>query len=113
MCVVLRKGAIDSMGKERARENREEFCRRAIEERIEVILGENREPARKFYREADRIMEGLDPENRLKFEEFLSEYQLFSGKESRLIYLGGLTDGLRLGVMAFAECNSSREQEEE
>ena len=45
---MLRKGAIDSMGKERARENREEFYRRAIEERIEVILGENREPARKF-----------------------------------------------------------------
>ena len=37
-------------------------------------------------------MEGLDPETRLKFEEFLSEYQLFSGKESRLIYLGR-TDG--------------------
>ena len=95
----------------RQHENRKEFIERAIQERIEVILGENREVSREFYRESDRIMKGLDSGTARKFEDFLSEYQLFSGKENRLIYLGGLKDGLRLGVMAFTERDNDQEEE--
>ncbi len=94
----------------RQHENRKEFIERAIQERIEVILGENREVSREFYREGDRIMKGLDSGTARKFEDFLSEYQLFSGKENRLIYLGGLKDGLRLGAMAFTERDNDQER---
>ena len=78
-----------------------EFRERAIQERIDVILGEHLQETERYYQAGDRIMEGLDQETAQKFEEFVSEYVTISGKEYRMIYLGGLADGLRLGVMAF------------
>lgn len=78
-----------------------EFRERAIQERIDVILGEHLQETERYYQAGDRIMEGLDQETARKFEEFVSEYVTISGKEYRMIYLGGLADGLRLGAMAF------------
>lgn len=77
------------------------FRERAIQERIDVILGEHLQETEEYYQAGDRIMEGLDQETARKFEEFVSEYVTISGKEYRMIYLGGLADGLRLGAMAF------------
>ena len=72
-----------------------EFRERAIQERIDVILGEHLQETERYYQAGDRIMEGLDQETAQKFEEFVS------GKGYRMIYLGGLADGLRLGAIAF------------
>ena len=78
-----------------------EFRERASQERIDVILGEHQQETERYYQAGDRIMVGLDQETARKFEEFVSEYVTISGKENRMIYLGGLADGLRLGAIAF------------
>ena len=82
-------------------ETSSEFRERAIQERIDVILGEHLLETEKYYQAGDRMMEGLDQETARKFEKFVSEYVTISGKEYRMIYLGGLADGLRLGAIAF------------
>ena len=82
-------------------ETSSEFRERAIQERIDVILGEHLQETEKYYQAGSRLMDGMDQETTRKFEEFISEYVTISGKEYRMIYLGGLADGLRLGAMAF------------
>jgi len=82
-------------------ETSSEFRERAIQERIDVILGEHLQETEKYYQAGSRLMDGMDQETTRKFEEFISEYVTISGKEYRMIYLGGLADGLRLGAIAF------------
>mgnify|MGYP001622955424 FL=1 len=96
----------------RQRETRKEWTERVIQERIDLILGKDWRASREFYRQEDRILKKLDSETARQFEEFLSNYQLFSGRENALIYVGGLLDGLRLGAMAFARQLQEEEAEE-
>lgn len=83
------------------RETSSEFRERAIQERIDVILGEHLQETDEYYKAGSRIMDGLDQQTTRKFEEFISEYVTISGKEYRMIYMGGLADGLRLGAKVF------------
>lgn len=78
-----------------------ELIEMVIIERIDTLLTERRnekgkEAYEKVYEKGERIIEGLDEENRVKIEEYIDAEAELDAEGKEAVYLGGVRDGVRL-----------------